>query len=313
MKLSLLVNEYIAFKKSLGVVGRTDGYVLRAFAKAMGDEVDIRAVQPDRVSAFLAGDGPVTLHWHRKHSTLTSFYRYAIAHGHVAISPLPTALPKPPERFTPYIYSRDEIRRLLDATDLYRHGRLIEPHTFRTILLLLYGTGLRISEALSLTLNDVDLQEAVIIVRDTKFYKTRLVPFGTQLREVLMQYAKRRKESMRPQDKSSPFFVTRRSAPLTVFLVECSFQRLRVLAGVSRVDGARYQPRLHDLRHTFAVHRLTEGYREKQNVQTLLPRLSTYLGHAKISSTQLYLTMTPELLREASLRFSQYAFNGGAL
>jgi integrase/recombinase XerD len=313
MKLSLLVNEYIAFKKSLGVVGRTDGYALRAFAKAMGDEVDIRAVQPARVSAFLAGDGPVTLHWHRKYSTLTSFYRYAIAHGHVATSPLPTALPKPPERFTPYIYSRDEIRRLLNATDLYRHGRLIEPHTFRTLLLLLYGTGLRISEALSLTLNDVDLQEAVIIVRDTKFYKTRLVPFGTQLREVLIQYAKRRKEGKHSQDKSAPFFVTRRSAPLTVFLVECSFQRLRVLTGVCRVDGARYQPRLHDLRHTFAVHRLTEGYREKQNVQTLLPQLSTYMGHAKISSTQLYLTMTPELLREASLRFSQYAFEGGAL
>jgi site-specific recombinase XerD len=67
------------------------------------------------------------------------------------------------------------------------------------------------------------------------------------------------------------------------------------------------------LRHTFAVHRLTEGYREKQNVQKLLPQLSTYMGHAKISSTQWYLTMTPELLREANLRFAQYAFEGGVL
>lgn len=80
-----------------------------------------------------------------------------------------------------------------------------------------------------------------------------------------------------------------------------------------RADGARYQPRLHDLRHTFAVHRLTEGYREKQNVQKLLPQLSTYMGHAKISSTQWYLTMTPELLREANLRFARYAFEGGVL
>ncbi len=311
MKLSQLIGEYVAFKKSLGGVGRTDEYVLRAFSRAMGDEIDIRDVQSDQVSAFLAGSGPVTSHWHRKYCSLISFYRYAIAHGHVASSPLPTVLPKQAERFAPHIYSRDELRRLLDATDLYRHGRLIEPHTFRTLLLLLYGTGLRISEALSLTLNDVDLQEAVIIVRDTKFYKTRLVPIGTQLCEVMVQYAKRRKESKHSQDKSAPFFVTRRSAPLTVFLVECSFQRLRDHAGVRRVDGARYQPRLHDLRHTFAVHRLTAGYREKQNVQKLLPQLSTYMGHAKISSTQWYLTMTPELLREANLRFAQYAFEGG--
>lgn len=311
MKLSQLVDEYIVFKKSLGVVGRTDGFTLRAFAKAMGD-VEIRAVVPDRVSTFLAGGGPVTSHWHRKHCTLTSFYRYALAHGHVGCSPLPTVLPKQPERFAPYIYSRDELRRLLDTADWYRHGRLIEPHTFRALLLLLYGTGLRIGEAVSLTLDDVDLQEGIVIVRDTKFYKTRMVPVGTQLREAMVQYAQQRKGRRYLQDQSSPFFVTRLSRKLTVFLVEQSFKRLRALAGVYRSDGARYQPRLHDLRHTFAVHRLTEGYRQEQNVQTLLPQLSTYLGHVKISSTQLYLTMTPELLHEASLRFAQYAFEGGA-
>lgn len=159
----------------------------------------------------------------------------------------------------------------------------------------------------------MDLEEAFIIVRDTKFYKTRLVPIGTQLCEVMVQYTNRRKESGRSQDKSASFFMTRRSAPLTVALVESSFQRLRAHAGVRRADGARYQPRLHDLRHTFAVHRLTAGYQEKKNVQKLLPQLSTYMGHAKLSSTQWYLTMTPELLREANLCFAQYAFEGGVL
>lgn len=107
MKLSQLISEYVAFRKSLGEVGRTNGYVLRAFGRAMGDEIDIGDVQPDRVNAFLAGSGSVTSYWHRKHSSLTSFYRYAIAHGHVASSPLPTVLPKPPERFAPHIYGRD--------------------------------------------------------------------------------------------------------------------------------------------------------------------------------------------------------------
>lgn len=102
MKLSQLISEYIAFRKSLGIIGRTEGYILRAFGRAMGDETDIRDVQPDRVNAFLSGSGQVTVNWHRKHSSLISFYRYAIAHGHVASSPLPTVLPKTPERFAPY-------------------------------------------------------------------------------------------------------------------------------------------------------------------------------------------------------------------
>lgn len=125
---------------------------------------------------------------------------------------------------------------------------------------------------------------------------------------MLIQYAKRRAEARHPQSGSAAFFMTRRPVPLTVALVESSFQRLRSHADVRREDSARYQPRLHDLRHTFAVHRLVTGYRENKNVQKLLPQLSTYLGHARISSTQWYLTMTPELLSEASLRFEHYAF-----
>jgi integrase/recombinase XerD len=232
-----------------------------------------------------------------------------MAHSQVARSPLPIVVPQEPQRFEPYIYSRDELRRLLNATNTYRTGRaFIEPQTLRTLLLLLYGTGLRISEAVSLALADVDTSDAVLTIRDTKFYKTRLVPVGCQLQEVLVQYAKRREENRHSQSKSAPFFVTRRSAPLTVALVQSSFQRLRLHARVSRDDSARYQPRLHDLRHTFAVHRLITGYRENKNVQKLLPQLSTYMGHARISSTQWYLTMTPELLSEASLRFEHYAF-----
>jgi integrase/recombinase XerD len=311
MKLSQLISEYVAFKRSLGEVGRTDGYVLRAFGRAIGDEADIRDVRPGQVNAFLAGRGPVTSHWHRKHCSLVSFYRYAIGHGHVASSPLPTALPNQAERFVPHIYTREELRRLLDATNSYRTGRaFIEPHTFRALLLLLYGTGLRISEALSLTNEDVDLQGAVVIVRDTKFYKTRLVPIRHATLRGDDPICTATQKSGRPLAKSAAFFMTRRSDPLTVALVESSFQRLRAHAGVRRVDHARYQPRLHDLRLTFAVHRLTEGYRGKQNVQKLLPQLSTYMGHARISSTQWYLTMTPELLREANLLFAQYAFEG---
>jgi site-specific recombinase XerD len=176
------------------------------------------------------------------------------------------------------------------------------------MLLLLYGAGLRVSEGLSLNLEDVDLGEAMIVIRDTKFYKSRLVPLGSDLNEVMTQYAAQRKRDGHAQSNDAPFFVTRLGARITSRFLRHAFHRLRTHCGVRRKDDTRYQPRLHDLRHATAVHRLTAWYREGKDVQRLLPLLSTYLGHVDIANTQLYLTMTPELLHEASKRFANYVF-----
>ena len=89
--------------------------------------------------------------------------------------------------------------------------------------------------------------------------------------------------------------------------LQATFKRLRDHTGIHRTDGGRYQPRLHDLRHSFAVHRLISWYQQGANVQQLLPNLSVYLGHVNVASTQVYLTMTPELLQEANARFERYA------
>ena len=160
---------------------------------------------------------------------------------------------------------------------------------------------------MALTLQDVDLRAAVITIHNTKFHKTRLVPIGLKLNQAMTQYSAQRKEAGHSQNADAPFFVLRRGAPLSVQIVEQAFTRLRRYAGVGRADGARYQPRLHDMRHGFAVHRLTSWYQQGLDVQKLLPYLSTYLGHVSIAATQVYLTMTPELLQAASVRFEQYA------
>ena len=107
--------------------------------------------------------------------------------------------------------------------------------------------------------------------------------------------------------EQAPFLTTRAGRRLEHRALQNAFERLRERAGVRRTDGARYQPRLHDLRHTFAVHRLTSWYRQGADVQKLLPVLSVYLGHAHLSSTQAYLSMTPELLQQANRRFERYA------
>jgi site-specific recombinase XerD len=310
MKLAELVSHYLASQHALGMRYRTQAVTLKAFCHAMGD-CHINDVQADDVQAFIAGQGPVTAFWHHKYRVLDGFYRFAITRGFTPVSPLPTTVPKCPPALPPYIYSVEELRRLLAATEGLQTARSsLQAYTFRTLLLLLYGTGMRIGEALALTLADVQLQDCLLTVRDAKFYKTRWVPTGPQLTAKLAAYATQRRRLPLPVGTDSAFLATRTGHHLSYVRASQLFRRVRQDAGIHREPGARYQPRLHDLRHTAAVHRLIAWYRNGADVQRLLPHLSTYLGHVGIASTQRYLTMTPELLAEASHRFEHYAHIG---
>lgn len=308
MKLKELIVQYAAFRKSMGEDFESAESLLNTFCRRMGVEIDVGEIRTEQVDVFLAGTGPVNRYWRRKYDTLRGLYRYATSRGFVGHVPLPATVPKMPERFVPYIYSQDELQRLINPVAPDQIGfRKLEPHTLRAVLLLLYGAGLRISEAVALTLEDVDLPGAVLTIRDTKFHKTRLVPIGLKLNQAMTQYASQRKEAGHSQSADAPFFVLRRGAPLSVHIVRQAFIRLRKYAGVGRTDGARYQPRLHDMRHSFVVRRLTSWYQQGADVQRLLPHLATHLGHVSIAATQVYLTMTPELLHAALVRFERYA------
>jgi len=307
MNLAQVVHDYVALKQSMGSRFRTQATILKAFCKAVGD-VAITDVEPQQVESYLAGAGPVTRHWHRKCEALSGFYRFALGRGYVTLSPLPKTVPKRPQPFRPYIFPEEELRRLFQAAGELETPRMaLQGATLRPLLLLLYGAGLRISEALALTLADVDLSVSLLTIRESKFYKTRLVPIGPRLTAALRTYADDRRRQGHANDPAGPFFVTRTGTAVTRGMAERAFVRLRDIAGIAREDGARYQPRLHDLRHAMAVHRLVAWYREGADVQRLLPQLATYLGHVNVAATQRYLAMTPELLREASRRFERYA------
>src|ERR1044072_7907826 len=173
MKLQALIAQYVLFRKSLGARFENAEGRLKAFCRYMGEEINVTDVQAERVHAFLAGTGPVTRSWQRRYGLLNGLYRYAISRGLVVTSPLPTTMRKFPEPFLPYIYSRTELRSLFNSTTAAcpkGHCKL-EPHTLRAILLLLYGAGLRVSEALALTLDDVDLGGALISVSEHKLHK----------------------------------------------------------------------------------------------------------------------------------------------
>jgi site-specific recombinase XerD len=302
MNLHPLIEQFIAYRQSLGEQWPSNCTV-RAFGRFVGAGVEVANVSPEQVNGFLAGDGPITLTWHIKLSGLRAFYQYAVSRGHVAKAPLPTVLPKRPPAFVPHVYSQEELCRLLRAAKRFDRPSCLEPGTLHLMLLVLYGTGLRVSELVGLNRTDVDLTERLMKVRQSKFGKTRLVPFGPQLHQVLLEYDKRHPSS----GDGTPFFATRLRGRVKKDTLQHNYRILCDQTGIRRTDGARFQPRIHDLRHTFAVHRLTSWYRQGADVQRLLPFLSVYLGHVHIRATQVYLSMTPELLEEASNRFEQYA------
>ncbi len=307
MKLAQIIRDYVDLKQAMGSRFHSEAVILKAFSRSVGD-ITIAEVTAEQAHAYLAGHGPVTRFWHRKHSALQGFYRFAIGRGYVNRSPLPATTPKPQAVFTPYIYSPEELRRLLQAVDACEHPQSkLSATTVRTLVLLLYGAALRISEALMLKLPDVDLAASLLTIHTSKFYKTRWVPIGPRLSDTLAAYAHERPQEPPLQSPEAPFLLTRTGEPVTRQQAERVFRRLCERAAVLRNDGTRYQPRLHDLRHTWAVHRLVAWYEEGADVQRLLPHLATYLGHAHIAATQCYLTMTPALLQAASLRFEQYA------
>ena len=310
------IDSYVAWRRIHGAKFDTAVGLLNRFCSHVGANVPCDAVTEGHVLGFLAGKGPLTRQRANKHGALAGFYRYAISRGHAARSPVPAAddEPRSPPSAPPYVYSRDELQRLfgaIDAAPRHRPAQL-DCDTVRALLLLLYGAGLRLGEAQRLAIDDVDLQDEVLTVRDTKFHKNRLVPVGPQLADVLRAYAAKRAGRPLPKGSASTFLANRDGTPLARSTVRCAFARLLRAARIlhDRSDG-RQTPCLHSLRHTAAVHRLASWYRRGADVQRLLPALSVWLGHAHLDGTRVYLSMTPELLHEASVRFERFVDGGG--
>lgn len=310
MTLQETLDRYIAWQRTHGTKFESAAGLLYRFSASIDGEIDSDAVTDLQVRRFLEGDGPLTRYRANKYGALANFYRYAIGRGYASRSPLPEDEPKTPSSAPPYIYSHQELRRLFGAIDVCCKSAVqLNADTFRTLLLLLYGAGLRSGEAFRLTLEDVDLPSAVVTVRDTKFYKSRLVPVGSHLAHRLRTYAGARVTRPLPEGRASSFLANLDGTPVNKRTVLGAFERLRLATGIHGREGTQ-SPRLHSFRHSFAVHRLTAWYRQGADVQKLLPALSTYLGHTSLSGTQVYLSMTPELLQQASLRFERYAWGG---
>jgi site-specific recombinase XerD len=302
-----IINAYLVARRAQGVGLRSAARLLRQFVRETGN-VEFSTITPAMVEIFLRGHGVLSATWKTRHGALAGLYRFAIARGYVKSSPLPIQVPQLPPQQTPYVYSLDELERLLTATNVLKTWRSrLQVATYRMLLLILYGAGLRVSEAIGLRLCDVDVGQRVLTIRTTKFYKTRLVPVGPRLSSALAAYIELRCSLPLPEGQESALLCSRTGHRVAYQFIITQFQRVRAAAEIYCPAGEPRPPRLHDLRHTAAVHRVVAWYRAGKDVQRLLPLLATYLGHVDISSTQIYLQMTPELLQEASRRFAAYA------
>lgn len=206
----------------------------------------------------------------------------------------------PLRRAKPYLYTDEEIRKLLATALELPPAAGLRRWTFHCLFGLLAVTGLRVGEALRLRREDTDLRQGILTIRDTKFGKSRLVPVHATTREVLLDYAARRDEH--PDRRGSPyFFVTERGRRLLMQYVHPVFWKVSRQIGLRSRDD-HTGPRLHDFRHRFAVQTLVTWYRAGEDVERLLPALSTYLGHSCVRDTYWYLSACPELMEHAAKR-----------
>jgi integrase/recombinase XerD len=288
------VEDYLTMRRSLGFKLRDMGHNLRHFvsfieqqgASIITTELALRwAQQPQGVQPA---------QWAVRLSFVRSFARYWSATDPRTEIPPMGLLPYRTKRATPYIYSNDEIQRLLKAARNLPPSTGLRPWTYYSLLGLMAATGMRIGEVIRLDHADVDLKEGLLTIRLTKFSKSRLVPLHLSTVKKLKLYLYRR-DALYPRPLTTRFFLSNQGTPLTDYIVRWTFVRLSRQIGLRKV-GNSFGPRLHDLRHRFAVTTLLHWYQTGVDVEQRLPVLSTYLGHTHVTDTYWYLSAIPELL-----------------
>ena len=294
---------YLALRRGLGCTLRHAGLGLGDFVSFLEQQ---GAACITTAWAVAWAQPPVSARpaeWARRLSYVRGFARYRSATDARTEIPPWGLLPHRPERARPSLSTDTELQQWLAAALRRAPAGGLRPWTSHALLGLLAVTGLRISEALGLTLEDVDLRTGVLTVRGTKFGKSRLVPLHASTQQVLTAYTVRR-GAVPAGRHASAFFVSRRGTRLDGATVRRTFYTLSRQIGL-RGPSASHGPRLHDFRHRFAVQTLVQWYRAGAEVGPRLPILSTYLGHVQVRDTYWYLTACPELMGCAVQRLEQ--------
>jgi integrase/recombinase XerD len=298
------LKRYLAFRQNLGFKLRDHISALPKFIKFLHTQ-GAEFVTTELAMVWAQQPRGVAQACHAKRlSMVRDFARFLSATDPRTEIPPQGLLPAQPQRARPYIYSNEEVLGLIRQASQLKPLESLRSHTYATLFGLLAVTGMRVSEVTALDRNDVDLKQGVLTVRESKFKKTRVLPVHESTNSELRAYACHR-DKLIPVQTTSGFFVSDRGIRLNPCIVRYTFIRVSRLIGLRKVTDS-HGPRLHDMRHTFAVRTLTNWYRSGIDPEQRLPLLSAYLGHVKVSDTYWYLSAVPELLGAVSTRLDNF-------
>lgn len=301
------VDTYLVLRRGLGAQLRAPALYLHRFVAFLEQEgaTFITTELALRWAAAPAKATPVT--WAQRLAAVRHFAAWLSATDPRTEVPDQGLLPHRYRRRPPYLYTDEQIARLVCEAARLRSPRGLRGKTYAALFGLLAATGLRVSEAVALDRDDVNLTAGILAVRRGKFGKSRFVPLHDSACQALRRYARQR-DRLCPHPASPAFLLSERGTRLTDGSAQSNFAVVSCALGLRhRVAGQRHGrgPRLHDLRHRLAVQTLVRWYRQRREVERELPKLATYLGHAHVADTYWYLEAVPELLQLATARLEE--------
>ena len=302
------IERYLAQKRALGCRFRTEERALRLLDRFLvAQEIKtIKEIQPKLIETFLASRPRARPRsYNHLLGTMRRLFDWLVAQGDLPCSPVRIRPRRETAQRVPFLFNAEQARQLLAAAARLpdRPKGPLRGLTYRTMFALL---GLRVGEVVRLRGGDVDLGRRLLIIRDTKFSKSRLVPFGPRLGQLLDDYLARHAQHYGPLSAEALVFSFNAGKPISLTTMGQTLRRLFAQLDLPIPPGAS-RPRVHDLRHSFAVGTLLRWYREGLDPSARLLHLATFLGHADPASTAVYLTITSELLAQASRRFERFA------
>jgi integrase/recombinase XerD len=293
MNLSEGIATYVAQKRASGLKYQSGESLFKSFLVRTGD-IGLGEVTTRHILNHLDSRHSMTCTWRCKYNLLERFFDFWAVRGVIAPLILPPPRLADNSTYAPHIYSREQIRALLRAAFRLRqrYSQSTSAQTMRTLILFLYATGANIGESVALKTADVDVNKGTVMLRVNRHDRPRKIPICTDLSNAIRKY---RQWKTRQGIASEYLFTKNDGEPLRRGSLNCLFRRVCFLATVQRMDGV--SPTMQDFRPTFAVHRVTTWMRAGADLNRLLPALASYMGHANLSATQKYLSMTPERFR----------------
>ena len=288
------MSEFIALKRHLGFKYNTEEKIMLLFDRlTIARQESVPGISIDLADAWsLKRENESDAYRYKRCITLNQFVLYL---NRMGIKSSMAKAPKPKKNFTPHIYTQKELDRIFAECDNLKCDYVVRDSIYvvmPALIRFLFGTGVRIGEALALKVNDINLTYNYLTLRDTKNGKERRLPFTESLSAVLQQYIKHRGR-LNPHKENGYFFITARGRQCNSGQIYKVFRKVLDNAGIP-FNGGHYGPRVHDLRHTFAVKSLASMAENGMDIYCSLPILSTYLGHQSLEATNQYVRLTSE-------------------